>query len=115
MRAAGFQPWTESPCLKGGVWLCRWLTAPFVDGQEGLSLTRFISIYFAFLVGVSVEKQGGVITWTALWMAMISAAIAFGKSTFTFLLRRVQLGSVTSDVTQTIRRERDPALGVDPA
>lgn len=89
LRAVGIDPVGTSPTLRWLLAAWIFMSAPLVDGREGLSLTRFLSIYFASLVGYSVKEQKGVITLNALWLALASAAIAFGKSTFTFLLRRM--------------------------
>lgn len=121
MRAIGFEPVTvqTSPVLRVTVWCARFLTAPFVDGQEGLSLTRFLAIYFAYLAGVSVQKSNGAISGNALLLCLISASIAFGKSTFTFLLHRWGVKAAVADITQRstviVREERDPQLGADPS
>ena len=75
-----------------------WITAPLVDGQEGLSLTRFLSIYFALLIGRLVIATH-VLTANMLWLAIVCCAVAFGKSVFTFLLTRMTLQSGTQDTT----------------
>lgn len=105
-----------------------WITAPLVDGQEGLSLTRFLAIYFAYLCGQSVQLSNGRISINALWLALAAAAIAFGKSTFSFLLRRLEMRSllsrseedseqrVTINSTQrVIQDRRDASAGIEPA
>lgn len=99
MRSMGIDPVSESPALKALVWAFRFVFALVVDGWEGLSMTRFLAIYFASLVGYSVREQHGVISGNALWLALAAAAIAFGKSTFTFLLRRLSLVSTSADTT----------------
>jgi hypothetical protein len=120
-------PLTAPPTASGRPWYAKafyWITAPFVDGQEGLSLTRFLAIYFAILVGHLVEHQHAI-TANTLWLALASIATAFGKSTFTFLLRRLEMRSVIaqSDTTsethvvteqKVIEERRDPVLGIEP-
>ena len=73
-----------------------WVTAPLVDGQDGLSLTRFLSIYFALLIGRLVIATN-VLTANMLWLAFMCCAVAFGKSTFTFFLMRLSMKSTTKD------------------
>lgn len=115
MRALTPAPVETSPTLKAGIWLFRFVFALVVDGWEGLSMTRFLAMYFASLVGYSVRELHGVISGNALWLALAAAAIAFGKSTFTFLLRRISLtsSSVDVNVNATVReiQERRQAGG----
>lgn len=95
--------------------LVRWFLAPFVDGWEGLSLTRFLAIYFAVVVGHAIEA-GHAISGNTVWLAIAAAAIAFGKSTFTFFLRRVSLQSQSTDLTARVETiKKDATLGYEPA
>jgi hypothetical protein len=62
----------------------------FVDRRgEGLSLTRFMAIAFAAL-DCHIIERAHVVSANALWLALACFAVAFGKSTFEFLLRRGQ-------------------------
>lgn len=119
MRSTGIEPVTASPTLRGLVWLFRFIFALVVDGWEGLSLTRFIAIEFAGLVAYSVIKSGGRISGNALFLAIISASIAFGKSTFTFFLRKWRGESSSVDMTADVTYHtdaplRDPDRGIQP-
>jgi hypothetical protein len=84
-----------------------WFTAPLVDGQDGLSLTRFLAIYFAIMV-VHVVESTHTISPNALWVILAIFATAFGKSTFTFLLTKASIASQTS-TTETTTTTIDPA------
>lgn len=84
----------------------RWLFAPLVDGWHGLSLTRFLAIYFALLVGHLTEATH-TLPANALWLSLAAIAAAFGKTTFTFLLSRMESRATVSQSdarTETISR-----------
>lgn len=75
---------------------------PFVDKRgEGLSLTRFMVIATMVLIFHVVESPTGShnpITANIVWVLAMCFAVAFGKSTFTYLLSRWSRG----DTTQTV-------------
>lgn len=110
MRAMGFDPITESYSVRWFVWLFKFIFALVVDGWEGLSMTRFLAVYFASLVGFSVRELKGVISGNALTLAIVAAAIAFGKSTFTFLLRRWAGRHESTDTTTNVTIKTDAPL-----
>lgn len=99
----------------------RWCTKPICDHDGAPSITRCLAIYFAALVGHSVENHPQhEITTNALWLALASLSAAFGKSTFTFLLSKAQLvassvqtnaTTVSRQVVETIRSTRDKETG----
>ena len=98
-----------------------WVTAPFVDGQEGLSLTRILSVFYAVIVWHSVESEHGI-GLNALWLALASIACAFGKSSFSFLLRRINLmaevretSTRTTAESRTIEERRDYDSQIEPS
>ena len=77
---------------------------------EGLSLTRFMAVAYTVLVFNAVLGNHSIGA-NVLWLALATFAVAFGKSTFTFLLARASLQSNTAqvdttakiDVTETIK------------
>src|SRR3954463_91783 len=94
-----------------------WL-APFVDRYVGVSITRLIALYFAYLVGLSIRLSHGTVGANALWLGLASIAAAFGKSTFTFLLQRMELKSTSvqtdarsESISTVITERRDPSAG----
>lgn len=104
------------------------LMSPIVDGRgEGLSLTRFLSIFFAILAFHTAEMEHSISTNLLILMITIFA-VAFGKSMFSFLLTRlsISMGSnvgttvatnITADLTKiaSILKQRDPVKGIDPS
>lgn len=82
---------------------------------EGLSLTRFMAIAYTVLVFKAVVNNHPIGANT-LWLALASFAVAFGKSTFTFLLTRASLRSQTTqaDVTVAETVKKDVTLGYQP-
>jgi hypothetical protein len=93
--------------------------APVVDGYKGISITRLMSIQFAVLVWVSVTQQLPV-SMNTLWLALAAMAAAFGKSTFSFLLTRMQRSdthtearTVNETITHTIQERRDTGAGFE--
>jgi len=91
-----------------------WLLAPLVDRWHGLSLTRFLAIYFALLCGHTIEQTHSV-SINVLWLALATIATAFGKSTFTFLLARMEHKASVSEVTVHTIQERRGNLDFEPS
>lgn len=97
-------------------WFVMW---PLTDKRgEGLSLTRILACLFSGLA-VHVAEETHVITANTLWVILACFAVAFGKSTFTFLLTRISLRSQTTqadvkvDATvRTITERRESGGGV---
>lgn len=109
---------------KGGPWhvvAFQWVTKPLCDHDGQPSITRCLAIYYAILVGHSVEHNPThELTTNALWLALASMSAAFGKSTFTFLLSKAQLAATSTQATITkystavvehIRSTRDKETG----
>jgi hypothetical protein len=103
-------PITDSPWYDGwwrfGNRSWRFWWAPLVDDYKGISITRVIALLFAGFVGLSIDKQGGVVGANTLWLGLASISAAFGKSTFTFLLSRAEqkTQAVEQTVNQTVRK-----------
>lgn len=109
-----FDRWLHSDTrLTFGEWAARYglaaprrawefLLAPFVDSYVGISITRLLAIFYALLIWHAVENAH-VINNSALTLAIVTLAAAFGKSTFTFFLRRAEFkqSSTQSDATST--------------
>ncbi len=99
----------------------QWRRLPFVDGHTGdVSITRLIALYFAWLVGQSITMKTGELSLNVLWLALAAVSAAFGKSTFGFLLQRMQFRSesVQVDVHQATeiidRRKLDQGMEATP-
>lgn len=97
-RGAGAAGWCDR----------QWRRFPFVDAHSGdISITRSLAIYFAWVDGQEIGKNG--VTMNALWLALACLAAAFGKSTFTFLIDRKRCADTPSIApTQTITDPKDP-------
>lgn len=111
----------------GQWWITRtWIaaTTPVRDKPGmSLSLTKLLAIYFAAFLWHVVETKHDF-TGTQLGLALAIFAVAFGKSTFTFFLKRnefrtaiaqadVHVETVHRDVKEIIER-RDPDAGIEP-
>jgi hypothetical protein len=70
--------------------------APIVDHWKGPSITRILALYFAALVGYVIVSTRAI-SLNALWLSLASLAAAFGKSTFSFLLQRMQFAGTNKD------------------
>lgn len=103
-------------------WFLFW---PLTDKRgEGLSLTRILAAVFGY-VDLHIMEITHSVSGNQLWLALACFAVAFGKSTFTFLLTRIALRSqstqtdVKAEITQTIRtisERRDAGGGLyEPA
>lgn len=114
MRAMGLDHMENNSIVKGVVWIFRFVFAIVVDSWDGLSLTRFLAVLFAYLVYFSVTALNGQITTNTLWLALAAASIAFGKSTFTFFLRRSAYKGQSNDVNVNIKTNA-PLRDVDNA
>lgn len=86
------------------------------DGRGNPSMTKVIALVYVALFVVSV-LLGKAVSGTQLTLAIVAAAIAFGRSTFTKWLER---GRWSTSVREEIRREdvtitarRDPAAGIE--
>lgn len=68
----------------------RFVMAPVTDKPDyDLSLTRLLAIYFALVIGHSIEQSPShALSGTQLTLALATYAVAFGKATFTFFLAR---------------------------
>ena len=87
---------------------------------EGLSLTRFMAVAYTVLVFNAVLGNHPIGA-NVLWLALATFAVAFGKSTFTFLLARASLQSNTAQVDTTAKIDatvttvtKDASLGWQP-
>lgn len=91
--------------------LCRaWCCLPFVDTHSGaVSITRVIALYFAWVVGQSIHDSHGVVSLNTFWLALATLAAAFGKSTFGFLLQKVQIASTIAATEASTRTTTDGA------
>lgn len=104
--------WFWIRCVPNVFWFFAY---PFVDKRgEGLSLTRFMAISFVVLIFHVVESNGvHTISANTLWLALACFAVAFGKSTFTFLLSRMEMKAqnqtvetITTDTAKVIEAVR---------
>lgn len=80
--------------------LIHFLGAPLVDSWTGLSLTRFLAIYFCVLVGQDTVIQKHGLDWVDFCILLLAAAVAFGKHMLERFLGRVSIG-VAGQQTQT--------------
>lgn len=102
---------------------CR-IIAPVTDKPHyELSLTKILAIAFAIVDIHVIEQSKDQLTWMHVLLAIVCMGTAFGKSTFTFLLSRMQLqGSASAAFTrteqvidQTVTARRLPDLGFEPS
>lgn len=101
---------------------CRVITPVTDKPNYELSLTKILSIAFATVDIHVIERSNDKLTWMHVLLAIVCMATAFGKSTFTFLLRRLEVkGSaalieqnVKATIDQTITARRLPDLGFEP-
>lgn len=97
-------------------WFLFW---PLTDKRgEGLSLTRILACAFG-CEDLHIMETNHAVTANQLWLALACFAVAFGKSTFTFLLTRIQLRSQTAQVDVKAAVEQtvhvfDEARGFEP-
>lgn len=110
-------PWSER----------QWRRLPIVDRETGvLSITRIIALAVVAIVWHAIEDQHPI-SGTQLSALVTAAAIAFGKSTFSFWLTKMSFNATAADTTsdaetrtiidqttRTITERRDPALGIEP-
>lgn len=108
----------------GQWWITRvWVAATIpVRDKPGmsLSLTKILAIYFAVLLWHMVETKHDF-TGTQLGLALAIFAVAFGKSTFTYFLKRNEFTTsiMQADVhveteNKEIIERRDPEHGIEP-
>lgn len=87
-----------------------WCCLPFVDTHSGaVSITRVIALYFAWIVGTSIQQSHGAVSLNTFWLALATLAAAFGKSTFGFLLQKVQITSSIAATEASTRSTTDGA------
>lgn len=114
--------WSFGRATPGIFW---WTVSPIVDKRgEGISLTRLMAIAYTILVFHVVESTH-VVGMNILWMVLAGYAVAFGKSTFTFLLTKMEMKATSSatesitanaaDIIREIKGRRDPKAGVEPS
>lgn len=70
-----------------------WVAAPFVDNWSGLSLNRFLAVYFAVASTHGRFVHDEPLTWVDLGMATLSAGLAWGKDVFLAFLNRKNGGT----------------------
>lgn len=94
--------------------LTKWALAPAVDHWTGISLSRLVTMYFAYRVGVTIAP-GTAITTNQAMLALGIIAASFGKSTLQFFLQRTQFKATAVDtVTTAIRESRMTDQGFQP-
>lgn len=83
--------WCDPRCFLPAIF---WFLMSFLcdKGSKTISITRLLVVFFAGLDAYSVwASPGHGITANHLWLAITCIAAGFGKSTFTFLLQRLEM------------------------
>jgi hypothetical protein len=84
-------PTAEHPFVPRHRWWLRaamWTLAPFVDSWEGLSLNRFLSVFFAVVGSHGRLVHDVPLTAIDLSVLILSGALAFSKDVFIDFLNR---------------------------